>query len=368
MPFDISGTVTLNLVNNFISVVIPRVDYDDNNPRVDTTSGSAKFTIWASSTPYTGGTIFGYKLAEYRPPQNVLDEDFYWSNVRFGGNLNIPSGTYYVVVTVSEFSGSNYFIQDFVQFNSTLRVGGGGSSGSGIVAPPINGSDRSETLDGTGSGDLIRAYAGNDIVNGYGGADTISGGSGNDQLRGGTGNDKLYGDSGNDIISGFDGNDWAFGGDGEDNVGGNAGNDTLFGGNGDDYIFGDITSTTSGRDVIYGGAGRDTLFGGAQGDAFVFTTAPNSSNVDWIRDYNTVSDIIWIDNAVFINLPTGALAASAFARNTTGNAADRSDRIIYETDTGRLFFDRDGTGGAAKVHFASVGTNMAMNHGDFLVI
>jgi Ca2+-binding RTX toxin-like protein len=61
------------------------------------------------------------------------------------------------------------------------------------------------------------------------------------------------------------------------------------------------------------------------------------------------------------------LAAVAFVRNTSGNATDASDRIIYETDTGRLYFDRDGTGAASKVHFATLDKNLALTHGDFFV-
>jgi serralysin len=44
-----------------------------------------------------------------------------------------------------------------------------------------------------------------------------------------------------------------------------------------------------------------------------------------------------------------------------------SDRIIYETDTGRLFFDADGNGAAAKVQFATIGANLAVTSADFFV-
>jgi serralysin len=32
-----------------------------------------------------------------------------------------------------------------------------------------------------------------------------------------------------------------------------------------------------------------------------------------------------------------------------------------------VFYDRDGTGGAAKVHFATLNTNLAINNADFFV-
>jgi Ca2+-binding RTX toxin-like protein len=36
--------------------------------------------------------------------------------------------------------------------------------------------------------------------------------------------------------------------------------------------------------------------------------------------------------------------------------------------TGKLYFDRDGTGGATKVHFATFGTNLAVTNAGFFVL
>ncbi len=75
-----------------------------------------------------------------------------------------------------------------------------------------------------------------------------------------------------------------------------------------------------------------------------------------------------LENAVFTALATGTLKASAFVRNTSGNAVDASDRIIYETDTGKVYYDSDGLGGKGKVHFATLGTNITLTNNDFVVI
>ena len=80
-----------------------------------------------------------------------------------------------------------------------------------------------------------------------------------------------------------------------------------------------------------------------------------------------VADTIRLDDAIFKGLLGGTLAASAFASNTSGNAADASDRIIYESDTGKIYFDSDGTGSAAKVQFATLDKNLALTHADFIV-
>lgn len=43
------------------------------------------------------------------------------------------------------------------------------------------------------------------------------------------------------------------------------------------------------------------------------------------------------------------------------------DRIIYEKDTGELYYDADGTGNVRAVLFAKLETNLDLTHQDFLV-
>jgi Ca2+-binding RTX toxin-like protein len=93
-----------------------------------------------------------------------------------------------------------------------------------------------------------------------------------------------------------------------------------------------------------------------------------AGNADRITDFRVVDDTIHLENAVFTGLRGGGLAASAFVRNTSGTAADASDRIIYESDTGKVFFDRDGTGSAAKVHVATLDKNLSLTKADFFII
>ncbi len=75
-----------------------------------------------------------------------------------------------------------------------------------------------------------------------------------------------------------------------------------------------------------------------------------------------------LDDAIFRALPRGSLADAAFAANAEGRALDALDRILYETDTGALWYDRDGTGAAAAVRFAWVTPELALTAADFLVI
>ena len=50
--------------------------------------------------------------------------------------------------------------------------------------------------------------------------------------------------------------------------------------------------------------------------------------------------------------PPATLAANQFVIGTA--AQDANDRIIYNSNTGELFYDSDGTGGTAAVQFAEV--------------
>ena len=60
------------------------------------------------------------------------------------------------------------------------------------------------------------------------------------------------------------------------------------------------------------------------------------------------------------------LSASAFVVGTA--AGDANDRIIYNTATGDLFYDRDGTGATAAVQFAHLNGTTAISNTNFLVV
>jgi Ca2+-binding RTX toxin-like protein len=134
---------------------------------------------------------------------------------------------------------------------------------------------------------------------------------------------------------------------------GGAGGDTLRGGNG--------------NDKLNGGLGQDRLNGGGGGDAFVFNAAPAGANRDAILDYNVADDTIQLENAVFSGLGVaGALIAGKF--HTGAAAHDATDRIIYDSANGRLYFDADGTGAIAKIWFATLSAGLALTEADFVVI
>lgn len=144
------------------------------------------------------------------------------------------------------------------------------------------------------------------------------------------------------------------------------GADNITGGNRADFLVGG-----GGDDKTNGSLGNDTHIGGAGKDVFVFDTKLGPNNIDTILDYTAADDTIQLDKNIFKGLADGSLAPGSFASNTAGNAVDAGDRIIYDSDSGELYFDADGSGAAAKVQFATLLTNGAAAAGvtsaDFVV-
>jgi Ca2+-binding RTX toxin-like protein len=120
--------------------------------------------------------------------------------------------------------------------------------------------NQNDTLDGSGSADVVRGegLAGDDLMLGGSNADSLDGGAGNDTLQGGAGNDTLIGGTGDDTLTGDTGNDSIDGGLDNDSIAGGDGDDTLLGNDGDDTISGGL-----GADSIDGGSGADVINAGS---------------------------------------------------------------------------------------------------------
>jgi Ca2+-binding RTX toxin-like protein len=120
-----------------------------------------------------------------------------------------------------------------------------------------------------------------------------------------------------------------------------------------------------GNNFLDGKTGNDTLTGGLGNDQFLFTTALGAANIDTVTDFNPVNDYLRLENAIFTGLAVGYLSAAAFVVGTA--AADASDRIIYNSATGAVFFDADGTGAGVAQQFATLSTGLALAAGDIYV-
>lgn len=131
---------------------------------------------------------------------------------------------------------------------------------------------------------------------------------------------------------------------------------------------------TNGDDVIIGLGGKDTLTGGAGADQFVFSTAATqSSAVATITDFSHAQgDKIDLDHTIFAALTQvgvgSTLAAADFYASSNGAAHLATDHVLYNTTTGALYYDVDGTGRTAPVQIAVVAQHPTLTAGDFLVV
>lgn len=265
-----------------------------------------------------------------------------------------------------------------------VGLDGGFSIAHGAVIENATGGLQNDLLIGNEQANLLKGNAGNDVLIGAAGNDSLSGGAGNDTMIGGAGNDvyvfNVAGDrayetttmattldaGGTDtVLSAVTVNLNAYVGlrfveqltlNGTASV------------NGTGNALANTITGNAASNVLNGGLGKDVIITGAGNDAIVFNTALGANNIDRVTDFDVAGDMIRLENAIFTGLTAGALAASAFASNLTGLATDALDRILYESDTGRLYFDADGTGAGARVQFATLAVNLALTQADFLVI
>jgi Ca2+-binding RTX toxin-like protein len=225
------------------------------------------------------------------------------------------------------------------------------------------GGDGDDTLRG-GGGDTLDGGAGNDtyyvspnatIVEGVdAGIDTVISSYSSWTLQanlenltlGGTvGGDNPINGIGNELDNTITGND-------SNNIlSGKQGNDTLLGGGGDDRIVGGI-----GDDILTGGDGADRFY-----------RWRSSTGVDTITDFQVGEDRLCFSARGFGGdlVKGGVLGEEQFSLGIS--ATNESNRFIYDTDTGNLFYDVDGTGDSEQVQIATLSSGLALSNTDIFI-
>ena len=125
--------------------------------------------------------------------------------------------------------------------------------------------------------------------------------------------------------------------------------------------------------MLNGGAGSDWLSGGNAGDTFVFDSALGATNVDTIAGFDGAGSVsldqIQLASSVFSGLTSGVLASSAFESGSDDLAGGAAVRILYNTTSGALFYDADGSGAGAAIQFAVLTNKPAgLAASDFVVV
>ncbi|MCW5667952.1 MAG: calcium-binding protein [Piscinibacter sp.] len=238
-------------------------------------------------------------------------------------------------------------------------------------------------INGTGNA-LANRLTGNAAAN------VLNGGTGADTLVGGAGNDTYVVDNPGDIVSetGSASNEIdtvrssvgrtlganleklvltgsaAINGTGNvlaNTLTGNSAANLLRGGAGQDTLTGG-----AGNDTLEGGLGNDRLVGGTGQDLFRFANTPGTDNADQLQGFVAADDSFQLARTVFSAIGVGTLAAGAFRAGTA--AGDTNDRIVYDSASGQLFYDADGSGAGAQVLFATVTAGTALTASDFVIV
>lgn len=303
------------------------------------------------------------------------------------------------------------------QGNDVL-VGGAGNDlfFGGAGNDMLRGDGGSDRMMGDAGDDRLLGGDGADTLIGGKGNDSLAGGLGADRLFGGAGVDRLIGGDGPDYLDGGQGPDVMFGGAGPDvyivdNIGdqviepatkedfteieempdqiisfvsyvlprfvevmnltgtadtngtGNEMNNFLFGNSGDNLLRGldgdDHISGGSGNDMISGGDGSDNLTGGPGADIFLFDSDPQNMSQDLIQDFqHDEGDRILLSKTFFSGFDyTGTIRSEDFRAGWMETEPwDASDRLIYDTSSGILYYDKDGIGGEVATVVAWLGS------------
>ena len=240
-------------------------------------------------------------------------------------------------------------------------------------------------INGIGNALANRIYgnAGNNILDGQGGADILYGYAGNDTYVLGNSTDGVVDTAGIDTITSTISRNLAsyaaienltltglaavngYGNGLANTITGNGAANSLDGAGGNDRVLGG-----AGNDRINGGLGNDILTGGTGLDTFIFNTAPNRlSNVDQITDFSLADDTIALENAIFTAFrAAGAITSAMFTSNLTGVATAVTQHLIYEKDTGKLFYDSNGSASGGSVQIALLKPNLGLTFHDFVII
>jgi serralysin len=128
--------------------------------------------------------------------------------------------------------------------------------------------------------------------------------------------------------------------------------DLILAGKGSDQVFGG-----AGDDTLSGGLGNDTLTGGDGADCFLFDSTAGATNRDVIADFESGTDKILLSLKLFKALGAGGDLGEAQFWSGAGvvKGHDADDRIVYNTNSGALYYDADGSKPGTPVQIAVIG-------------
>jgi Ca2+-binding RTX toxin-like protein len=261
--------------------------------------------------------------------------------------------------------------------NLTLQAGGALYGYGNDLDNIITGNSSANFLTGKGGADKLIGNEGNDILDGGSGQDTLEGGAGDDNYNidltaSGEMEDKVVEkiNAGTDTIEllGTSSNSKAFTltlQTNVENINIKATGNSLLNLQGNDLS--NVLIGNNANNVINGGTGNDTLTGGAGKDFFDFSSfRAQKPSIDTITDFDSQQDSIRLSLSAFTALSqVGALNSDFFVAGTA--AKDANDFILYDSSTGKVFYDADGNGSGKPVEFITLTGTPSLLFSDFVV-
>ncbi len=333
-----------------------------------------------------------------------------------GGNDFIKGGSGADVLDGGEGSDRLSYAGSSAAVTVNLTADGSGfqsASGGDAQGDVISGFER---VTGTDFADMLTGDDARNYFAGDEGADTLSGGAGNDWISGG---------EDDDVIAGGVGADALFGGDGVDTLDYSAsagavmvdlrtGSDGVQSASGADAE-GDLITDfegvigSSAADILVASHAESHLTGGGGADSFVFATRPSDGALHQITDFALGEDLIEFDQLAFAGIFGGSDAESGgeeggggeggfgeggfgegggeeggaeegeedpivsqtlfedqFVANATGEATEVYHRVIYNTTTGVVSYDGDGSDSSAATEIVQLDAGLALTHESFI--
>ncbi|MEH2460682.1 beta strand repeat-containing protein [Nostoc sp.] len=353
----------------------------DDSLSVDYGNATGGITTTFNATTNIGSITEGTNLVSYKNIErlNISGTRFDDNIVGSNGNDTISTGYsygYYINNsgndTVDGGTGDDLLSVDYsnatggitTTFNATTNIGSIITAGTNQVS--YKNIERLN-ISGTRFDDNIVGSNGNDTISiGYIYAYNVNN-SGNDTVDGGTGDDLLsvnYSHATGGITTTFNAttnigsiitagmNQVSYKNIERLNISGTSFDDNIVGNNGNDTLNG-----AEGNDILTGGNGNDT---------FAFRTY--DQGVARVDDFNATNELIQVSSAGFGGgLLIGSLQKSQF---TIGASATTSNqRFIYDSTTGGLYFDSDGSAAAfTQVKFAQLSAGLSLTNNNFVVV
>jgi Ca2+-binding RTX toxin-like protein len=254
-------------------------------------------------------------------------------------------------------------------------------------AQKLEGTPKSDKLDVADKGN----GTGNDTINGYAGIDTMIGGDGNDtyyvdnikdsiiegdQSQSNAGDDDLVHSIATAYTLPVNVEQLIIDGKAKGNATGNVLDNKLTG-----NLAVNVLSGLDGNDTLDGGSGNDTLTGGLGNDTFIFSQGiKGNKNIDTLKDFVHGQDKIYLSADIFNKLATAvefvsgsepmslAKADSHYLVSTAKvKAVDASSYLLYDTATGRLSYDEDGSGKLVASSFVTLTGKPVLTLDDFYI-